>query len=49
LLDRKGEKFLLAGAYTLKNTLCLILDTNKGTRVVWIQMNNGRVLKNERI
>ncbi len=49
LLDRKGEKFLLAGVYTLKNTLCLILDTNKGTRVVWIQMNNGWVLKNERI
>lgn len=49
LLDRKGEKFFLAGAYTLKNTLCLILDTNKGTRVVWIQINDGRVLKNERI
>jgi hypothetical protein len=49
LLDRKGEKVLLAGAYPLENTLCLILDTNKGTRLVWIQMNDGRVLKNERI
>ncbi len=49
LLDRKGETFLLAGAYVLENKLCLILDTNKGTRVVWIQMNDGRVLKNERI
>jgi len=49
LLDRKGEKFLLAGAYPLENTLCLILDTNKGTRLIWIQINDGRVLKNERI
>ncbi|MFM6975264.1 MAG: hypothetical protein ACKOW2_00230 [Sphingobacteriaceae bacterium] len=49
LLERKAERCRPAWAYPYKNTLCLVLETNRGTRLVLINVADGRVLKNLRV
>lgn len=49
LLDRKQEKCRPVAIYQDKNKILLILDTSRGTRLIWLDSHTGRCIKNQRV
>lgn len=46
LLNRKNEQCRPAAAYQIHHKVMLILATNRGTRLIWLDLKSGMPLKN---
>ncbi|MEY3678810.1 MAG: hypothetical protein RI924_951 [Bacteroidota bacterium] len=49
LLDRKNEQFRPVAVYERGKIVLVILDTNRGTRLLWLDLKSGVCIKNQRV
>lgn len=49
LLDRKNEQFRPVAVYERGKIVLVILDTNRGTRLLWLDLKSSVCIKNQRV
>lgn len=49
LLDRKNEQFRPVAVYERGKIVLVVLDTNRGTRLLWLDLKSGVCIKNQRV